>query len=133
MIGGCDGVPNLKINPAVVQNPDKVTGTVCLGPMRDQSQVRGVYLYSPADRIKDTTVAYGAAYPVGLTPTNESDTGLTLKATSVDGFRADGGQLIPAALGTRRRSPARATCCWASKSAVWQADTKRTPSSGAAR
>ncbi|MBN9635888.1 MAG: hypothetical protein J0H22_11940, partial [Actinobacteria bacterium] len=82
-----------------VQNPDKVTGTVCLGPMRDQSQVRGVYLYSPADRIKDTTVAYGAAYPVGLTPTNESDTGLTLKATSVDGFRADGGQLIPAALG----------------------------------
>ena len=57
VIGGCDGVPNLKINPAVVQNPDKVTGTVCLGPMRDQSQVRGVYLYSPADRIKDTTVA----------------------------------------------------------------------------
>ena len=99
MIGGCDGVPNLKINPAVVQNPDKVTGTVCLGPMRDQAQVRGVYLYSQADRIKDTTVAYGAAYPVGLTPTNESDTGLTLKATSVDGFRADGGQLIPAALG----------------------------------
>ncbi|WP_071286453.1 hypothetical protein [Mycolicibacterium llatzerense] len=99
VIGGCDGVPNLKINPAVVQNPDKVTGTVCLGPMRDQAQVRGVYLYSPADRIKDTTVAYGAAYPVGLTPTNESDTGLTLKATSVDGFRADGGQLIPAALG----------------------------------
>lgn len=99
VIGGCDGVPNLQINPAVVQNPDKVTGTVCLGPMRDQAQVRGVYLYSPADRIKDTTVAYGAAYPVGLTPTNESDTGLTLKATSVDGFRADGGQLIPAALG----------------------------------
>ncbi|WP_418003728.1 hypothetical protein ACNO8X_00735 [Mycobacterium sp. PDNC021] len=99
VIGGCDGVPNLKINPAVVQNPDKVTGTVCLGPMRDQAQVRGVYLYSPADRIKDTTVAYGAAYPVGLTPTNEADTGLTLKATSVDGFRADGGQLIPAALG----------------------------------
>lgn len=99
LIGGCAGVPSLKINPAVVQNPDKVTGTVCLGPMRDQTQVRGVYLYSPADRIKDTTVAYGAAYPVGLTPTNESDTGLTLKATSVDGFRADGGQLIPAALG----------------------------------
>jgi hypothetical protein len=99
VLGGCDAVPNLKINPAVVQNPDKVTGTVCLGPMRDQAQVRGVYLYSPADRIKDTTVAYGAAYPVGLTPTNESDTGLSLKATSVDGFRADGGQLIPAALG----------------------------------
>ncbi|MUM08590.1 MULTISPECIES: hypothetical protein [unclassified Mycolicibacterium] len=99
VIGGCDGVPNLKINPAVVQNPDKITGTVCLGPMRDQAQVRGIYLYSPADRIKDTTVAYGAAYPVGLTPTNEADTGLSLKATSVDGFRADGGQLIPAALG----------------------------------
>ncbi|MDR3663649.1 MAG: hypothetical protein P4L86_25230, partial [Mycobacterium sp.] len=99
VIGGCSGVPNLKINPAVVQNPDKVTGTVCLGPMRDQSQVRGVYLYSSADRIKDTTVAYGAAYPVGVAQTNESDTGLSLKTTSVDGFRADGGQLIPAALG----------------------------------
>ena len=97
----------LKINPAVVQNPDKVTGTVCLGPMRDQSQVRGVYLYSPADRIKDTTVAYGAAYPVGLTPTNESDTGLSLKATSVDGFRADGSQLNPVALGDP--SPDRST------------------------
>jgi hypothetical protein len=99
VIGGCTGVPNLKINPATAQNPDKVTGTVCLGPMRDHSQVRGVYLYSPDDRIKDSTVAYPAAFPVGLVPTNETDTGLMLKTTSVDGFRADGAQLNQLALG----------------------------------
>jgi hypothetical protein len=46
-----------------------------------------------------TTVAYAAAYPVGLTPTNENDTGLVIASTSVDAFRADGAQLAPTALG----------------------------------
>jgi len=34
-----------------------------------------------------------------LLPTNENDTGLILKSTSVDAFRADGAQLDPTALG----------------------------------
>ncbi|MEZ0052005.1 hypothetical protein ABIA30_003017 [Mycobacterium sp. MAA66] len=98
-IGSCAGVPSLRFTPATAPNPDKVSGTVCLGPMRDHSQVRGAYLYSPADRIAGSTVAYPAAYPVGLAPTAESDTGLVVRTSSVDGFRADGGQLIPQALG----------------------------------
>jgi hypothetical protein len=70
-----------------------------LGPQRDQSQVRGVYVYSPRERIPDTAAAYGAAFPVGVLPTNENDTGLVLKTTSVDAFRADGSQLDPSAIG----------------------------------
>ena len=72
---------------------------MCLGPLRDQTQVRGVYVYSPRDRIAGTTVAYPAAFPVGVLPTNENDTGLVIKTTSVDAFRADGTQLDPTALG----------------------------------
>ena len=75
------------------RRPTGSTGTVCLGPMRDQSQVRGVYVYSPKDRIAGTTVAYAAAFPVGLPPTNDNDTGLVVSTTSVDAFRADGAQL----------------------------------------
>jgi hypothetical protein len=67
--------------------------------MRDQSQVRGAYVYSPRDRMAGTTVSYGAAYPVGLPQTNQNDTGLSISTTSVDGFRADGAQLDPSALG----------------------------------
>ena len=58
-----------------------------------------MYAYSPRERIAKTTVAYPAAFPVGLLPTNVDDTGVTLKSTSVDGFSADGGQLSQAALG----------------------------------
>jgi hypothetical protein len=72
---------------------------VCIGPLRDQSQVRGAYVYSPRDRMAGTTVSYGAAYPVGLPQTNQNDAGLSISTTSVDGFRADGGQLDPTALG----------------------------------
>jgi hypothetical protein len=61
--------------------------------------VRGVYAYSPRERIPDTVAAYPAAFPVGLLPTNENDTGLVLKTTSVDAFRADGAQLDPTAVG----------------------------------
>ena len=46
-----------------------------------------------------TTVSYAAAFPVGLLPTNENDTGLSVQTTSVDAFDADGAQLDPTALG----------------------------------
>lgn len=67
--------------------------------MRDQSEVRGAYVYSPKERIAGTTAAYAAAFAIGVPPTNQNDTGLMLKTTSVDAFRADGGQLDPSALG----------------------------------
>ena len=87
------------MQPLSAPTPDRLTGTVCLGPQRDQSQVRGVYVYSTADRMPGTTAAYPAAFPVGLPATKDDDTGLTLKTTSVDAFRADGTMLDPAALG----------------------------------
>jgi hypothetical protein len=99
VLGGCSGVTSLNLQPASAPNPDKLTGTVCLGPLRDQTQVRGVYAYSPQDKIAGTTVAYPAAFPVGLLPTNENDTGMVLQTTSVDAFRGDGAQLAPTALG----------------------------------
>jgi hypothetical protein len=98
-VGSCTDVMSLALRPASAPTPDKLTGTVCLGPLRDQSQVRGVYVYSAADRMAGTTIAYPASFPVGLLPTNDDDTGLALKTTSVDGFRADGGELDPTALG----------------------------------
>ena len=98
-VGGCGDVTNLDIEPVSTTTPDRMTGTVCLGPLRDQSQVRGVYAYSSKDRIAGTTAAYPAAFPVGVLPTNENDTGLTMKTTSVDAFRADGAKLDPSALG----------------------------------
>jgi hypothetical protein len=76
-----------------------LTGTVCLGPLADRSAVRGVYLYSPRDRIAGTTAAYPAAFPVGVLPTKENDTGLVVKTTSVAGWRADGTQLTKDSLG----------------------------------
>jgi hypothetical protein len=98
-LGGCSGVTSLNLQPASAPNPDKLTGTVCLGPLRDQSQVRGVYAYSPQDKIAGTTVAYPAAFPVGLMPTNDNDTGMVLQTSSVDAFRGDGAKLDPTALG----------------------------------
>lgn len=97
-VGGCADVTSLNLQPATA-SPDKLSGTVCLGPMRDQSQVRGVYAYSPQDRIPGTTVAYPASFPVGLPAINENDTGLRLQTTSVDAFSKDGAQLTPEALG----------------------------------
>jgi len=79
--------------------PDRLTGTVCLGPQRDHSQVRGVYSYSPRDRIPDSSAAYPAAFPVGLMPTNVNDTGLVVKTTSLSAWRADGTPLTQAQLG----------------------------------
>src|SRR6185312_11292491 len=98
-LGGCSSVTSLNLQPAAAPNLDKLTGTVCLGPLRDQTQVRGVYAYSPQDKIAGTTVAYAAAFPVGLMPTNENDTGMVLQTTSVDAFRGDGAELETTALG----------------------------------
>ena len=98
-LGGCENVTSLDLQPLSAPTPDRLSGTVCLGPLRDQSQVRGVYVYSARDRIAGSTVAYPAAFPVGVSAPNENDTGLTLQTTSVDAFRADGAQLDPSALG----------------------------------
>lgn len=98
-IGGCADATTLSLQPVTATDPEHLSGTVCFGPLRDQSQVRGVYLYSPDERIPKTTVAWPAAFPVGLMPTGDSEAGLVLQSTSVDAFRADGAQLTPAALG----------------------------------
>lgn len=79
--------------------PDRLTGAVCLGPLKDRSQVRGVYSYSGRDRIPDTSAAYPAAFPVGLMPTNVNDTGLVVKTTSLSAWRADGTPVTKAQLG----------------------------------
>src|ERR1700756_2556882 len=71
-LGSCDNaMASVHDIPAPLSVPsDRLTGTVCLGPLKDRSQVRGVYGYSPRDRIPDTSAAYPAAFPVGLMPTN---------------------------------------------------------------
>ena len=98
-IGGCRDMTDLGTQPLSAPTPDRLTGTVCLGPQRDQSQVRGVYVYSTRDRMAGTTTARPAAFPVGLPQTKDNDTGLSLRTTSVDAFRADGAMLDPTALG----------------------------------
>ena len=98
-IGGCRDVTDLKVQPLSAPEPNRLTGTVCLGPQRDQSQVRGVYVYSTGDRMPGTTAAYPAAFPVGLPVTKDEDSGLSLRTTSVDAFRADGSAIDPTALG----------------------------------
>jgi hypothetical protein len=98
-IGSCRDVTSLALQPFSAQTPDHLSGTVCLGPQKDQAQVRGVYVYSPRDRMPGTTTALPAAFPVGLPQTKDNDTGLMIKTTSVDAFRADGTILSPTALG----------------------------------
>lgn len=98
-LGSCKALGELAPTPLSAKDPDRLNGTVCLGPLKERSAVRGIYVYSPADRIKDTTVAYGAAFPVGLAPVNPGDTGLQLTAQGVAAYRADGVPLAPSALG----------------------------------
>ncbi len=98
-LGSCSQVVGSDLTPLSAPTPDRLTGTVCLGPIRDQSQVRGVYAYSPRERIAGTAVAYPAAFPVGVPPTNASDTGLVVSTTSIEAWRADGTALSQAALG----------------------------------
>lgn len=92
-LGSCSGVTTLAIRPLAASPPDRLSGTVCIGPLQDQAAVRGVYAYSPGDRIVGTAAAYPAAFPVGLPPTKTSDTGLTINTSSVEAFRTDGAQL----------------------------------------
>jgi hypothetical protein len=103
-LGSCDNatasvhdIPSPLAVPPVP--PDRLTGTICLGPLKDRSQVRGVYGYSPRDRIADTSAAYPVAFPVGLMPTNANDTGLVVKTTSLSAWRADGTPVTKAQLG----------------------------------
>jgi hypothetical protein len=98
-LGSCGNVASLAISPLSAPNPDRLTGTVCLGPLDNQSAVRGVYSYSAQDRIVGTAAAYPMAFPVGVLPTNRGDTGLTVKSTSVEAWRADGAVVTPASLG----------------------------------
>jgi hypothetical protein len=100
-LGSCDQamatVRDIK-NPLSAP-PDRLTGAVCLGPLKDRSQVRGVYGYSPRDRIPKTSSAYPVAFPVGLLPTNANDTGLVVKTVSLSAWRADGTPVTKAQLG----------------------------------
>ena len=98
-IGSCDNVKNVVIQSLSAPGGKRLTGTVCLGPLQDRSAVRGMYLYSPRDRIAESVAAYPAAFPVGVLPTKENDTGLVVKTTSVAAWRADGTQLTQASLG----------------------------------
>ncbi|MGZ4530032.1 MAG: hypothetical protein ACXVYA_10450 [Mycobacterium sp.] len=100
-LGSCDRatakVPD--VHSPLLAAGDRLTGTVCLGPLKDRSQVRGVYSYSPRDRIPNTSAAYPAAFPVGLMPTNANDTGLAVKTTNLSAWRADGAPMTKAQLG----------------------------------
>jgi hypothetical protein len=98
-LGSCSGVASLAISPLSAPDPDRLTGTVCLGPLDEQSAVRGVYVYSPRDRIAGTTAAYPVAFPVGVLPTNRTDTGLTVQSKSTEAWRADGTMVTQASLG----------------------------------
>src|SRR5271166_3820558 len=62
-IGSCDNVKNVVIQALSAPEGKRLTGTVCLGPLADQSAVRGLYLYSPRDRIADTTAAWWSRPP----------------------------------------------------------------------
>lgn len=100
-LGSCDEAMTKvhDITSALSAPPGRLTGTVCLGPLKDRSQVRGVYSYSPRDRIANTSAAYPAAFPLGLPPTNANDTGLVVKTTSLSAWRADGNPVTKAQLG----------------------------------
>jgi len=101
-IGSCRDVTDLAVQPLSVQKPERLSGTVCLGPQRDQAPVRGVYVYSPKDRITGTTTALPVAFPVELPRTyRDTDTGLSISTASVDAFREDGAMLDPTALGDK--------------------------------
>ncbi|OBI43672.1 hypothetical protein A5707_04590 [Mycobacterium kyorinense] len=98
-IGSCEGAKNVVVQHLSAPTPDRLTGTVCLGPLKDRSAVRGVYMYSPRDRIAGTAAAYPATFPVGMLPTKENDIGMVVKTTSVSAWRADGTQLSQESLG----------------------------------
>lgn len=98
-LGSCADVASLAVAPLRAPNPDRLTGTVCFGPQDNQSAVRGVYVYSPHDRIAGTAAAYPVAFPVGVPPTNRNDAGITVNTASVEAWRADGALISQESLG----------------------------------
>jgi hypothetical protein len=100
-LGSCDtaAASVRDIRSPLSAPPNRLTGTVCLGPLKDRSQVRGIYAYSPRDRIPNTSAAYPVAFPVGLMPTNANDTGLVVKTNTLSAWRADGKPVTQAQLG----------------------------------
>lgn len=102
-LNSCRDVADLAIHPVTatpsVAAATRITGTVCLGPMQNQSAVRGVYAYSAKDRIAGTTVAYPVAYPMGVLPTPQNDSGLVITTKSMEAWRQTGQQLSQTDLG----------------------------------
>ncbi|PIB79834.1 hypothetical protein CQY23_06080 [Mycobacterium celatum] len=98
-IGSCDTAKNVVVQALSSPVPDRLSGSVCLGPLKDRSAVRGVYVYSPRDRIAGSAAAYPATFPVGMLPTKENDIGMVVKTASVSAWRADGTQLSQQSLG----------------------------------
>ncbi|OHT85330.1 hypothetical protein [Mycobacteroides saopaulense] len=98
-LNSCRGLADLSLHPLTAAPSDQLAGTVCLGPMQNQSAVRGVYAYSAKDRIAGTTVAYPVAYPLGLLPTPQNDSGLVIVTKSMEAWRASGQQISQVDLG----------------------------------
>ena len=101
-LGSCDAAKTgvHDVTAPLTAPRDRLTGTVCLGPLKDRSQVRGIYGYSPRDRIPDSSSAYPVAFPVGLLPTNANDSGgLAVKTASLSAWRADGTPVTKTQLG----------------------------------
>ncbi len=92
-MGSCENAKNKvhDISSPLSAPPDRLTGTVCLGPLKDRSAVRGVYLYSPRDRITENRRGLparrfrsGCCRPTATTPA------WWIKTTSLAAWRADG-------------------------------------------
>ena len=101
-LGSCDSAKTgvRDVTAPLTAPRDRLTGTVCLGPLKDRSQVRGIYGYSPRDRIPDSSAAYPVAFPVGLLPTNANDSGgLAVKTASLSAWRVDGTPVTKTQLG----------------------------------
>ena len=98
-IGGCRDVTDLASSPPLPRrrtgSPARCASVRCATTLRCAAST----CTPPKDRMAGTTVSYAAAFPVGVPQTNQNDTGLAIKTTSVDAFRADGSQLDPTALG----------------------------------
>ena len=60
-IGGCRDLTDLAVQPLSAPAPVRLTGTMRIGPQRDQAPVRGVDVYSPRDRLAGTTTAHPTA------------------------------------------------------------------------
>ncbi len=105
-VGGCASAT--RPEPAAITARDSRSASAAqhvLGPIRDQSQVRGCTLYSPQDRMpRRPRSPIAAAFPVGLAPTSATDTGCRCARPAWTRF-------------TRRRLATRRPPRWATRSA----------------